>query len=147
MAETQLDPFDNINTPIGGVMPDQLSTVWPQIQDLLTAVVTPNTGCSLESVREDLQKGIAQLWVIGDFQAIAITYIQQRPVHKVLWIQYLAGHGRDEWLDDWRIIAEEYAQYNGCAAVEFSGRHGWLKVHKQEYPDYKPILTTFRKDL
>ena len=138
--------FDEIETPIGGVPPDQVMAVWDRIEPLLRRVVKPQTGQTMDSVLYALQMTQTQLWVIGDFQAIVITSIEQRPLHRVLWVQFCAGDYMDEWLDDWIAVQEEFARANDCAAVEFSGRKGWNKIH-QKHRDYKPVLTTFRKEL
>lgn len=146
MAAVAEKIFDEIDTPIGGVPIPQIMAVWPKVEPLLRRVVIPTTGYDLGSVLTQLQMGYMQLWVIGDFQAVAVTQIQIRPLHKVLWSQFIAGDHADEWLDDWEVVQAEYARANDCVAVEFSGRPGWRKF-QQKYREYKPVLTTYRKEL
>jgi len=138
--------FDEIETPIGGVPADQIMRVWPKVVPLLRRVVKPHTGYDLDSVLTALQFAKLQLWVIGDFQAIAVTEIQERPIHKVLWCQFVVGDHVDDWLDDWEKVQAEFAKASGCVAVEFSGRKGWHKF-QQKYRNYKPVMTTYRKEL
>lgn len=138
--------FDTIETPIGGVQPHQVMAVWDRVEPLLRKVVKPQTGYTLDAVLTEVQLGTMQLWIIGDFRAAILTAIQNRPLHRVLWVQFMAGEGMDEWLDDWIAVQEEYAQFNDCKAIEFSGRKGWNKIYN-DHRDYRPVLTTFRKEL
>jgi len=146
MSATAENIFDEIDTPIGGVPANEIMNVWSKVEPLLRRVVRPHTGYSLDHVLMMLQLERMQLWVMGDFQAVAITEIQTRPLHKVLWCQFVAGDNVDDWLDDWEKVQTEYAKANDCAAVEWSGRRGWAKF-QQKYRDYKAIMTTYRKEL
>ena len=138
--------FDEIEAKIGGVPAHAIMLVWERVEPLLQRVVKPETGYSLDSVLTALQLSAMQLWIVNDFQAAIVTSIQERPLHRVLWVQFLAGDSMDEWLSDWIAVQEEYAKHNGCAAIEFQGRRGWNKVH-EKHRDYKPMLTIFRKEL
>lgn len=140
--------FDEIETPIGGVPADMVMTVWHRVEPVLRRVVKPATGYDLDAVLNELQLGQMQLWVIGDFQAVAVTRIQERPRQRVLWCQFIAGDSIEDWLDDWVAVQTEFAKAHDCAAIEFSGRQGWHKyARKFRFRDYKPVLTTFRKEL
>ena len=132
--------------PIGGVPADKILLVWPKVEPLLKRVVKPNTGYALPHVLTELQLGRMQLWVIGDFQAVVVTMIQDRPLHKVLWTQFIAGENMDEWLSDWVAVQEDYARSMGCVAVEFCGRKGWGKVQKH-HPQFKHVWTIYRCEL
>ena len=149
MNATAEEVLKELNTSIGGVPPGYIMTVWDRVEPLLKRVVKPETGYAMEHVLNELQMAKLQLWVIEDFLAVVVTCIQERPLHRVLWVQFMAGDRMDEWLDDWITVQEEYARHNGCIAVEFSGRAGWhKKIHRQnQHRAYKPVLTTFRKEL
>lgn len=146
MAAAAEKVFDEIETPIGGVPPEAVMHVWERCVPLLRRVVKPHSGYDLDALLFELQMARMQLWVIGNFQAVAVTQIQVRPLHKVLWCQFIAGDNIEEWLDDWERVQAEFARANDCAAVEFSGRPGWRKFHNK-YRKYRPVLTTYRKDL
>jgi len=139
--------LENLDTPIGGVQPHQLECVWEKIEPMLERVVTEDTGHTTGTVLKTLLSGLAQLWVIGDFEALMITEVLQRPLHRVLWVRYTAGDNMDDWIDDWITVAEEYAKESGCAAVEFCGRNGWNRYLSRRNKDYKPVLITCRKVL
>lgn len=139
--------FDQIDTPIGGVQPTEVMSVWDKVEPLLRRVVKPESGYNLDQVLMKLQLAHWQLWVIGDFQAVAITEIQLRPLHKVLWCEFVVGDDVDDWLDDWEKVMSEYAKGMGCAAVEWSGRRGWAKFQQKYRNVYKAVMTTYRKEL
>lgn len=137
-----------LSTPISGVLSKDVDSVWFHVKQILARVVLPSTGHTLDSVRKKLKKAKMQLWLIGaEPLAVAVTEIQQRPAHDVLYVLFLAGGGLKDWRDDWATVMEEYARANGCAAIEWNGRHGWNKIRGSAYRDYKPIGVTFRKEL
>lgn len=135
-----------LTTPIGGVPAEHVLEVWPRVEPILKRVVKPQTGYSLDNVLTELQLRRWQLWIVGNFDAAVITSIQVRPLHRVLWVQFMAGKNMEDWLDDWIAVQEAYAKANACKAIEFAGRLGWAKVQKK-HSSYRPILTTYRKEL
>lgn len=141
-----MDAALELTTPIGGVPAEHVREVWPRVEPILKRVVKPQTGFDLHHVLTELQLRRWQLWVIGNFDAIVITSIVVRPLHKVLWIEFIAGRDMETWLDDWITTQEAYAKATGCKAVEFAGRAGWSKI-RERHRDYKPIRTTYRKEL
>lgn len=134
-------------TPIGGVPAEHVLEVWPRVEPILKRVVKPQTGYNLDHVLTELQLRRWQLWVVGNFLAAVVTSIQVRPLHKVLWVHFIAGRDMDKWLDDWIAVQEAYAKANGCAAIEFAGRFGWEKIARAKKNGYRAILTTLRKEL
>lgn len=138
--------FDEIETPIGGVPSHAVMHVWDRVEPLLKRVVRPMTGFGILDVLNQLQLGNWQLWIIGDFQGAVVTNIDVRPLERILWVRFMAGDHMNDWLDDWIRVQEEYARLNGCAAVEFSGRKGWNRI-SESHREYKPVLTTFRREL
>lgn len=137
---------EKLETPIAMVPAEKIMAVWKRVEPLLKRVVRPHSGYSLINVLTELQLNRMQLWVIGDFQAVAVTSLQQRPLHKILWVQFLAGDHMDSWLDDWETVQLDYARHCDCAAVEFCGRKGWGKLNKH-HPEYKPVWTIYRREL
>lgn len=138
--------FEQIDTPIGGVPADKVMAVWPRAAKLLKRVVKPHTGFDLDGLLTQIQLANYQLWVIGDFEAVAVTTIHDRPLHRVLWCQFIVGDNVEDWLDDWEKVQAEFAKAQDCVAVEFSGRPGWRKF-QDKYRNYKPVLTTYRREL
>lgn len=131
---------------ISGVHSDQVMQIWPRIERLFKRVILPETGDTPFSVLSDIQAQRKQLWVINDFQALAITSILDRPAGRILHAPYLVGDKMVEWLDDWIKVMEDFARAHNCEAVEFNGRRGWHKI-REDYPEYKPMRTIFRREL
>lgn len=131
---------------ITGIQSKFIDSVWPEVVPVLKRVVTEETGQTLEALHERLVNREMQLWVIDNYKAVVVTCIHKRPLHNVLWVEYIAGEDMDDWLNSWMSLQEHYARQYNCAAIEFSGRKGW-KHFQKKYPEYREILTTFRKDL
>ena len=125
-----------IRTQMTGIPSAEVMRVWHQVEPLLKRVVTRETGHTLDSVLTALQKAEMQLWVIGPFQGVVITEIQNRPAERILFTLYLAGDHMQEWIDDWCTLQDEYALHNKCTAVEFNGRKGWNKIGEKR-PEWK----------
>lgn len=147
MAEAEHAVFDEISTPISGVMPDQLPAVWERVEPLFQRVVKPQTGATMESVVHELMHGYLSLWVIGDFQAITCTKILDRPAGRVLWNEWMAGDNMDEWVSDWLKVQEAYARAHECTAIEFAGRIGYLKKYNPQFQEFRAMRTIYRQEL
>ena len=139
--------LDEIATPISGVQRDQIGTVLHKLLPLLQSVVKPATGHTPESVIGELLTGELALWVIGDFDAITITRIQERPTGRVLWNEWLAGSNMDDWVGDWLSVQEAYARSLDCTAIEFAGRNGYKRKYNPVFDQFKAIRTIFRQEL
>jgi hypothetical protein len=142
MAETQQQA-----TSVNGVSPANIVALWPQVAPILERVVSVETGYGLDHVLTELQLQKWQLWIIGEFRGVVVTAIQPRPAERVLWVQYMAGEGMADWLDDWAVVQDEYARLNECTAIEFqSSRAAWEKIGKR-YPEYKTTYAIYRRTL
>ena len=138
----QLEPI-----PIGGVQSHQVMAVWDRVEPMLRRIVQPDTGHSIDSVLTGLQMAKMQLWVIGDFQGVVVTSIENRPSGQcIMAINYIVGHHMDEWLDEWIELQESYAKAHNCVAIEFAGRRGWKKA-LERWPEYKTSHTVYRREL
>lgn len=142
---TQAAINETTATQVRGVPAEHVVALWPKVEPILKRVVEPRSGYNLDHVLTKLQLCHWQLWVIGDFQACAITCFENRPLGCVLWVQYIVGTDMNEWLDDWEKAVDAIAQDNGCVATEFAGRKGWCRVQKQ-HSDYKIIAHVCRKE-
>lgn len=100
---------------------------WGEIQPLVREALSRGNGDWWpEDVLEKLVTEEAQLWVWGNFQAIAVTTIKQTRL-KTCLIWLCAGEGMDEW--KWVINEiEKWAASIGCDRMEVNGRRGWVKA-------------------
>lgn len=136
---------EQLNIQMGGVPSTDVMKVWPAVEPMLQRVVTRETGHTLQSVLTALQMARMQLWIIGNYQGAVVTEIQDRPAERVLFTLYLVGEDMKAWIDEWCDLQDQYAQHNGCAAVEFNGRKGWNKIGESR-PEWKSIRTVFRRE-
>lgn len=132
--------------PVYGIPTCYVDELWEKVKPIIERAVFDNTDETIESVYGDLKVGNYHLWVIGEFDAAAVTQIIERPKRRVAWIQFIAGDNMEKWFDAWLAALELYAENEQCEAIEFAGRKGWLK-HAERYPDYKPTKTIFRRVL
>ena len=144
-AEKRDNIFSEIETYIGRVREDKLLAVWPQVLPVVEKILTKHPGVTPNAILGDLLVGAFELWVIGDFQAISITRIVNKPREKMLFIEWLGGESIDDWVEDWLKVAEAYAKAIGCDSVEFFGRIGYRRYEKRF--NYKPVNTVYRKEL
>ncbi len=147
MSAAEKEVFEDLKTPIGGVPAEMVVQVWDKVAPILARVVKPETGYAVDDVLTELQFARMQLWVIDDFKAVIVTTILQLPLRKTLWIQFVAGDDLDDWMDDWIVVQEGFARYNGCSVIECSGRSGWTKKLCNRYPGYKAVTTNYYKEL
>ena len=141
-TSAQVDSAERV--PVYGIPTQMVDSVWPHARAILTPAVKDETDMTLESVYDDLKTGVFHLWIIGNYDAVAVTQLQDRPKRRVAWIQFIAGYDMPTWFDEWLKAVEFYAQAAGCEAIEFSGRKGWLK-HAKKHTNYKPTWTVFRR--
>ena len=137
---------DNDMIPVYGIPTVHVDEVWLEARPIIEKAVFDDTDETIDTVYAELLNGNYHLWVIGEFDAIAVTEIQERPARRVAWIRFIAGKNMDQWFDAWIAALEHYAENEDCKAIEFAGRKGWLK-HAEKYTDYKPIRTIFRRTL
>lgn len=142
-GDPQSIPNAEISDGIVLIHPGNIMRLWPRLRHNLQAVVKPQTGYNLDQVLTLLQTGAFQAWVIDDYKAVAVTYVVNRPLHNVLWVQFIAGKNADQWLKKLSKALRKAARKMDCKAVEFAGRRGWSRI-KKDYPEFREIYYIFR---
>ena len=118
-------------TKVVGVSPEQVGIFWPVAsKQIERANNISETGFSLDHLREKVEKGRNQLWLINNGQAAAITAIIEYPLHRAIKVTYLGGNDMDEWLVDFVEVIEGFGRENDCKFIETNGRKGWERVCK-----------------
>jgi hypothetical protein len=141
-----MNTAEQLGIQIGGIPSDQIMRVWHGVEPVLARVIKPDTGYTMQSVLTSLQLTKMQLWIIGNFQGVVVTQIEDRPAQRVLFTLFLAGDSMSEWMDELNVTLEQYARHEGCVAIEFNGRKGWNKIGEAK-SEWKPIRTVFRREL
>lgn len=139
-----VDVFDSI--PVYGIPTVHVDDVWLEARPIIEKAVFDDTDETIDTVYAELLIGNYHLWIIGNYDAIAVTEIQERPARRVAFIRFIAGKDMKRWFDAWVTALEYYAENEDCKAIEFAGRKGWLK-HAEKYTAYKPTRTIFRREL
>lgn len=137
---------ENVDCHIENIPANKILNSILDITPLLSRVVIKETGNSVESAISDLLMGYTQLWNIDNFKGLAVTRIIERPIEKILWVEWMAGNNMGEWVDQWINYQKEIARHYGCTAVEFTGRVGY-KRFETRYTGCKPIRTLYRQEI
>ena len=118
---------------------------WDTIERLLSLVVAESFDeVSLAGLKDRLLSGReAALGAIDDQEKIACICVLGVSTFETgkrcLEVPYIAGNGRELWLEDgWRII-KDLAISLQCSHIRGSGRDGWQKI----LPQMKKIRTIY----
>lgn len=112
---------------IRGVPVEQFAAVYDRVAPFLDNFAERSP---LGSTRADIERSIlerdAQLWVIGDFQAVAITNVTPEAVH----ITHCAGERRQDWQEAFDEEMRAWARALGKKRVVATVRPGWARWGK-----------------
>lgn len=111
------------------VPPSDVPSVLPSVVDMLRPALTRTRLGSWEALERNVLAGRALLWLAWDgarIVAAAATELQQCEGGSVCVIAACGGRGAPQWLPLLEQI-EGYAKAEGCRAVRFFGRAGWLR--------------------
>ena len=89
------------------------------------------------------------LWTVvnddGKIMGILLTDLQIFPQKKVFCINYAAGDGLDDCIDEVLSAMEQTAIRHECDAMQVTGRRGWVK--KLQSYDWKEEFVIVSKNL
>ena len=106
-----------------------VTSIWPNAKHHIQAAIEyVDSGYTPDDILKKLIGSDMQLWIIGDYQAAAVTMLNIYPQHKSWLVVAVGGEGMDEWFDDLMETIEGWASKMGCKYVEEYGRKGWRKV-------------------
>ena len=113
------------------VMPENITPLWPQLEDLFRPALAMTSTHTAEDVRRALLSMRAQLWAQIDgmtVEAACTTEFVDYPAGLYIRVWH-AGARRDRRMDDEGFFAvlDEWRRAHDCAGFEAIGRHGWLK--------------------
>lgn len=121
-----------------------ITPVWPKVEAFIaSAVGHVDSGYRPEDILGRLITSDMQLWVVGDYQAAAVTQISLYPQFKTCHVVALGGAGLNEWFDELMDSIEGWAADMGCKYVEEYGRKAWEKVGAAR--GYEHVYTVMRK--
>lgn len=118
------------------IPPDRVADFLPHIGWMLRRAYQRGVlGSTFEELREDLDRDLAQLWIIHNddrIVAAVATSIETSRTVKFCVIRAIGGRGLRKWLHLIEQI-EAWAKDQGCDAVRIYGRKGWERVLHQRY--------------
>ena len=132
---------------IWGIRRDQILDNWFSKAERMVARILDrmDTGYEVGDVLLQLQLGRMQLWVVDDWEAVAVTEISVWPQYKALTVVFLSGEGMKQWFPELMDTLEAYAGEQGCRYVEAHGRRGWEKVGRTL--GYRHAYSIMRKEV
>ena len=119
------------------VPPATVTAVLPAVADMLRSATARTRLGSFADIERSLVDGRALLWLAWDgsqIAAVAATELQPCDGGLVCTITACGGRNASEWLPLLDGI-EAYAKGEGCRAVRFFGRTGWLR----KLPRYQQV--------
>lgn len=127
------------------VPPDGVPTLWPHVAHLIRRAMARGRMGRFADVEADVLGSNAWLWLAIENSVVlaaAVTKVTQEDGERLCTIVACAGH---DWTKFGRLIGglEDYARAEGCSAVEFCGRPGWMR----RLPDYRVTKIVMRKQI
>lgn len=112
---------------------EAVADMWPTVLPMLQPAIDLSSGrIDADAVLEGLKNRFYVLWVIYpqdlSLCAAAVTHTAKYPRKSMLTVDLLGGHGMQAWLDDLATTFRKFAQVQGLAGVEMTGRPGWARV-------------------
>ncbi len=131
-------------TLVRGIQPREVEQLWPRLAPAIQRGLRYAGGCfAPDDVKRSLIEGRRQLWVDWPgMRCVLITEKIDYPLKRVLHVFLAAGRLPRDWRTIWRAI-EDWAQSQGCMAVEIRGRPGWAR----RLPDYRARMIFLTKEL
>ena len=119
------------------VMPDQLMTIWKDIEKYLNKSSNRSNGrTTTQDVFYECLNSQSSLWIIFDtgnmnITGCLITQINKYPTgKKMLNIDHIGGKNMKNWINRGIEVMEKWAKDNKCNGLEGVGRQGfwnWIK--------------------
>ena len=118
-----------------------------KIVELLEGSLLEESDTTLETIVVDVFSGQTQLWEVNDYQAIVITAVVKRPRFSVLYVEWMAGKGLMDWIDNWIETQMSYAKERGCRKIQFSTKRNCEKLQERLKTGFKLNSLSYRQDV
>ena len=126
-----------------------IDVIWEDVKAVLDpAVKTSKNKLSIKDVRDYIEEGIYELWVVMDntkIVAAMTTRVIEYPERKALAMDFIGGSRMKEWLPEAQRTLEKFAKDNKCLHLEGYGRKAW-KRWLDKY-GWKPDYVAYRMEL
>lgn len=113
---------------IKGIPADQYQSVAEKVEPLLDRLATHDKdGMTAEEYKGEIIDRNLQLWVLGDFEAIAITKITREAVR----LEWVVGRNRHKWQDLLDVELRRWGRSLGKKRFLVLARPGWARLAKK----------------
>lgn len=124
---------------------DHIERIWPLVSHWISNAAGKCGDWTLETVRDELDKGECLLWILWDGRVRAACVTKLVIVPKRGKICTIVACGGDQVIP-WPVAfgpIEKYAKQRDCVSMRIEGRPGWKRV----FPDYELNWVCLEKGL
>lgn len=107
---------------------EEFQGFWPQLEELLDSVPHTWRYWTKDHIYQSIVNDMVQMWGIGPppkATFVMMTSVNVYPAMRVLTAIWAAGEFDDGMIPLIDATMVNYAQLNGCSALEIRGRPGW----------------------
>lgn len=109
---------------------------WEQIEGYLEGAAKYTYGrYTVDDIKDCITDYDYNLWIAYEDNKIygaVVTQFIHYPRCKMLSMQFCGGVELKRWKAPMLDILQRWARDNGCVAVEYTGRTGWVKIFKND---------------
>lgn len=109
---------------------------WDQIEGYLEGAAKYTFGrFTVQDIKDCITDYDYQLWIAyedGKIYGAVVTEFVHYPRCKMLSMQFCGGVELKRWKAPMLDILQRWARDTGCAAIEYTGRTGWVKIFKND---------------
>jgi hypothetical protein len=115
---------------------------WRKVWPALEVFEGLSGGCTtVEALAHEIDTGMRQLWVCGDWQAVVLTSVHPDCVT----IDFCLGVEREDWQEQVDAVVCAWARSLGKSRVKSTGRPGWTKFARAM--GYRETQREFEKEV
>lgn len=115
------------------VFPSMLPAIWPHVAGMLDKSLPKQPLlCTIDDVRDMLDRGECNLWVAGRGKKIIaafVTHLVVYPRARAIKAWLMSGEDMRDWAQPFFEKMTKHAKKNGCTVFEGCGRKGWTKIY------------------
>jgi hypothetical protein len=133
------------------VAPHLVDDIWPLAVDLIeSALIRSESDLSVEAIKAKIDADKSYLWIVWSFgrrqllAALTTELVKLENGRKLCVIGTCGGKDMDTWI---HLLPEMegYARMEGCDALRFYGRKGWVRYYRSR--GYTQPWVVMEKDI
>lgn len=117
---------------VSRVYNDTLEYVWSQVEDMIERGLRHGAGdtTTMEILKASVIVGDTIMWAIhedDEIVAVVLVSIKQRPRHKTVFVELIAGRDLDAWQEEVEELLIDFKDLIGAENIEGVSRPGMMK--------------------